>query len=236
MQHWLRDKHGFLVFLLCFGFFRTAIADWNPIPSESMRATLQQDGVVLVNRLAYDLKLPLGDIVLARLGDPRRGDVVTFSSPGNGQRLIKRIVALPGDRVEMRLDRLFINGRAAQYREPSAALETLAPGLTVPALRLSESLAGERPRRVQWLDGVAARRDLAPQHVPEGCYFVLGDNRDNSADSRFIGCVPRRLLIGRAHHILVSADIRGRWLPRRRPSLQAMSQGVSALGPGLGAA
>src|SRR6266571_8906773 len=102
MKYWIRSNRGFLAFLLCFGLFRTAVADWNPIPSGSMRPNLLEGDVVLVNRLAFDLKLPLTDVILTRLGEPARGDVVTFSSPKDGTRLIKRVIALPGDVVEMR--------------------------------------------------------------------------------------------------------------------------------------
>src|SRR5512138_457339 len=90
MPKWFRNNRGFLLFLLLFGLFRTAVADWNPIPSGSMRPTLLEGDVVLVNRLAFDLKVPLTDIVVARLGEPKRGDIVTFSSPKDGVRLIKR--------------------------------------------------------------------------------------------------------------------------------------------------
>jgi signal peptidase I len=96
MRNWLKDNRGFIAFLLCLGFFRLAIADWNPVPSGSMRPTLLEGDVVLVNRLAYDFKLPLSDTALLRLGEPQRGDVITFSSPKDGVRLIKRLVALPG--------------------------------------------------------------------------------------------------------------------------------------------
>ena len=88
MKKWLKGNRGCIAFLLCFGFFRLAIADWNPVPSGSMRPTLQEGDVVLVNRLAYDFKLPLTDKVLFALGTPQRGDVVTFSSPKDGVRLI----------------------------------------------------------------------------------------------------------------------------------------------------
>jgi signal peptidase I len=113
MKIWFKANRAFLIALLLFGFVRTALADWNPIPSGSMHPTLLEGDVVLVNRVAYDLKVPLTDIAVLRLGDPQRGDVVTFTSPKDGVRLIKRLVAVPGDVVAMRGDRLFINGRAA---------------------------------------------------------------------------------------------------------------------------
>lgn len=213
MTHWIRSHRGFLLFLLAFGFFRTAIADWNPIPSGSMRPTILEGDVVWVNRLAYALKLPLTDVVLARLGEPRRGDVVTFSSPKDGTRLIKRLVAVPGDVVEMRDDVLIINGVAARYEAASSSAEALGDGIVVAARQATERIHGDR-RRIQVLEDVAARRSFGPVVVPADRYFMLGDNRDNSEDSRFIGFVPRSLLIGRAERILVSADITGNWLPR----------------------
>jgi signal peptidase I len=209
----LRENRGFLIFLLCFGFFRTAIADWNPIPTGSMRPNLLEGDVVLVNRLAYDFKLPLSQIVVARLGDPQRGDIITFSSPKDGTRLIKRIVAVGGDVVEMRDERLYINGEAARYENETAVRESVAGIGEWPARRVQEQVGGQT-RQVQWLDGVHARSSFEPLIVPPGQLMVLGDNRDNSADSRYIGLVPREAVIGRAHHILASADLDGVWTPR----------------------
>lgn len=214
MGRWIKANKGFLVLLMCFGLFRTAVADWNPIPSGSMRPNLVEGDVVFVNRLAYNVKIPLTDLVLAELAQPRRGDVVTFSSPLDGTRLIKRLVAVPGDTVEMRDEVLIINGEAAHYGAPEALQEAVADlGQTVGATRLTEQVQGHE-RRVQWLHGVTARRSFAPITVPEGEYLVLGDNRDNSADSRYIGLVPRHLLIGRALGVLVSADTDRYFLPR----------------------
>ena len=102
MANWIKNNRGFIAFLLCFGFFRLAIADWNPVPSGSMRPTLLEGDVVLVNRLAYDFKLPLTDTALLRLDEPQRGDVITFSSPKDGVRLIKRLVAVQGDTADSR--------------------------------------------------------------------------------------------------------------------------------------
>lgn len=213
MKSWLRANRGFLVFLLCIGAFRTAVADYNPIPSGSMRPTLLEGDVVLVNRLAYDVKLPLTDRVLVHLADPQRGDVVTFSSPQDGTRLIKRLVAVPGDVVEMRDGVLWVNGQAAQYDELAGVLEPLGSDRQVPALRATEQLAGSR-RHVQYLRGATAARQFGPITLAADQFFMLGDNRDNSADSRYIGPVPRHLLVGRAHRVLVSVDILGHWAPR----------------------
>jgi signal peptidase I len=213
MKQWLRNNRGFLVFLLCFGLFRTAVADWNPVPTGSMRPTILEGDVVLVNRLAYDLKVPLTDFSLARLGEPQRGDVVTFSSPRTGTRLIKRLVALPGDTVEMRHEVLFINGQAANYSETTRVSEPYAFGLQVEAERAIEQ-QGDSRRAVQYFVNAGARGDFGPVMVPADHYFMLGDNRDNSEDSRYIGMVPRELVIGRAGRILVSADITEGWRPR----------------------
>jgi signal peptidase I len=213
MKNWLRQNRGFLIFLVCFAFFRSAMADWNPIPSSSMHPTLLEGDVVLVDRLAYDFKIPLTDISLFRLGTPKRGDVITFSSPQDGTRLIKRLVAVPGDVVEMRDERLIINGTAADYTDFHSGEEPMGSGTTTPNLQATERIAGSE-RAVQYLPDVSARRSFGPLVIPEDGYFFLGDNRDNSADSRYIGVVPRQRLIGRAHHVLVSADIDGDWLPR----------------------
>ncbi len=212
MKNLIKDNRGFILFLLCFGLFRTAIADWNHTPSGSMRPNLLEGDVVLVNRLAYDFKLPLTDIIVAHIADPKRGDIVTFSSPKEGTRLIKRIVALPGDRVEMRNEVLSINGKPAQYSAPEKLSE---PGeyRDIEALRLTESVE-ESQRRIQLLSVPLSRNTFGPLVIPEGQYLMLGDNRDNSADSRYFGFVPRNHLIGRTKTILASADIKGNWLPR----------------------
>lgn len=215
MSRWIRNNRGFLVFILLFGLFRTAVADWNPIPSGSMRPNLLEGDVVFVNRLAYNLKLPLTNLVLAHTGEPRRGDIVTFFSPANGERLIKRVAALPGDRVEMRDKRLIVNGAEARYVPLRSVTERPAPGVELPALRLEERSA-DGVHVVQWFErgGFGPHDSFGPLTVPQDQFLMLGDNRDDSADSRWFGLVPRRLLIGRAVLLLASADITGNWMPR----------------------
>lgn len=213
MRAWLRGNRGFLLFLLAFGLLRTAIADYNPVPSGSMRPTILEGDVVLVDRLAYDLKVPLTDVSLASLGEPKRGDIVTFSSPKDGTRLVKRIVGLPGDTIALRGDVLYVNGVAARYSQPARVREPAGEPYDSPALRLTERIAGNE-RRIQLLPRMRVPRDFGPVTVPPGCYFMMGDNRDDSADSRYIGPVPRRLIIGRTSRLLVSADILEHWTPR----------------------
>ena len=210
---WVRHNRGFLVFILLFGLFRTAVADWNPIPSGSMRPTLLEGDVVFVNRLAFSLKVPLTNVVVARLGEPRRGDIVTFFSPRDGTRLIKRLVAIPGDTVEMRNKVLIVNGAPATYAPLGMAREELAPGVSTDALRLDER-TGAGDHVIQWLGRSDEHDNFGPIAIPSDRYLMLGDNRDNSADSRYFGLVPRELIIGRAVMILASADINGGFWPR----------------------
>jgi signal peptidase I len=128
MKNWIRGNRRFLLFVVLCGLFSTACADWNPIPSGSMRPSLLEGDVVLVNRLAYAVKVPLTDVVVARTGEPRRGEFVTFSSPLDGTRLIKRVIALPGDTVSMRDKRLTINGETVHYSGRTIRLEPLGDG------------------------------------------------------------------------------------------------------------
>ena len=214
MTSWIRNNRGFLLFLLCLGVFRTAIADWNPVPSGSMRPTILEGDVVFVNRLAYDLKVPLTHQSLLKTGEPQRGDIVTFESPKDGTRLIKRLVAIPGDVVEVRAGVLRINGTPAQYTDPTNVVEPLGPGLqAAPAIRAVERLQGGR-HAVQYFAHFGNARTYGPVAVPAGSYFMLGDNRDNSEDSRYIGFVRREQIIGKAERSLVSADVLGNWMPR----------------------
>jgi signal peptidase I len=213
MKNWLHANRRIIAFLLLLGVFRSAVADWNPVPTASMRPTILEGDVVLVNRLAYDVRLPFSDTVLARLDDPRRGDIVTFSSPQDGTRLIKRVVALPGDTVEMRDNRLLVNGEEARYEPLGRESPAHVGQRGIAADREREAVAGSE-RIVQWLPGSAARSSFGPVTVPADQYLMLGDNRDNSEDSRYIGFVPRAKLIARAERILVSADIVDHWQPR----------------------
>jgi signal peptidase I len=210
MKNYLRGNLRFIAFLLMLGFVRTAVADWNPIPSGSMRPTILEGDVVFVNRLAFDVKVPLTDVIALHTGAPKRGDIVTFTRPEDGMRLIKRIAAVPGDTIAMRDNRLTINGEAIDYARLGSVVETLAPGRAVDAERVRETF-GTDAHTIQWLSHVASRSSFAPMVIPPDQYLMLGDNRDDSEDSRYFGLIPRERLIGRAERVIVSADIKDRW-------------------------
>jgi signal peptidase I len=196
---------------------KSAIADINPVPTGSMKPTVLEGDVVFVNKLAYDLKIPFTTAHLAKWADPARGDVVVCFEPGKGTRLLKRVVGLPGDTIELRHETLFINGTPLRYSAlptPPAAKSAaeppgtrdLAPHERASALFAREQL-GAHSHLVMILPRRPALRSFGPLTVPAGSYFVMGDNRDNSEDSRFFGFVPRDQIVGRAQGIFVSGDL-----------------------------
>jgi signal peptidase I len=193
---------------------KSAIADINYVPSGSMKPTILEGDVVFINKLAYDLRVPFTFARLARWSEPAPGDIVVCFSPTDGMRLVKRVVAVPGDTVELRRDVLFLNGvRQAYTPLPANATRDLGATERGRAVFARETL-GSRQHAVMMLPTVPALRDFGPVRVPSGSYFMMGDNRDNSSDSRFFGFVPRREIIGEAKGVFVSADL-DRWLRPR---------------------
>lgn len=192
---------------------RSAVVDWNWVPSGSMKPTIVEGDLVLVNKLAYDLKVPFTTRHLAEWGHPDRGDIVVCFSPEDGTRLVKRVVGLPGDTVELRHDVLVINGVAQTYAVQNPApylrdiFEDPHPVVAVESLGATDHL-------VLALPGRRALRSFAPYTVPAGSYFLMGDSRDNSNDSRFFGPVPRHAIVGRASGVIVSFDPQRYLLPR----------------------
>lgn len=193
---------------------KSALADINYVPSGSMKPTILEGDVVFINKLAYDLRVPFTFARVARWAEPERGDIVVCFSPADDMRLVKRVVGVPGDQIELRGDVLFLNGVAQDYSPlPTSHTRELSEPERQQAVFARETL-GARAHAVMVLPGVPAMRDFGPVHVPAGHYFVMGDNRDNSNDSRFFGFVPRREIIGEATGVFVSARIAGGVQPR----------------------
>jgi len=202
----LREIRIFVLMILIVSSLRSALADWNDVPTGSMKPTIQEGDRVVVNKLAYDLKVPFTTINVVKWGDPERGDIVVLFSPVDGIRLVKRVVAVPGDQVEMRDNQLYVNGRMAK-QSPIAFVSTEEYGSVTLA---DEDLYG-RNHKVMLTPAIPAVRSFGPVAVPEGNYFVLGDNRDNSNDSRFIGFIERRRIVGKAVAVAFSLERKSWW-------------------------
>jgi len=205
----LNEIRVFLLMILIVSSLRSALADWNDVPTGSMKPTIQEGDRVVVNKLAYDLKVPFTTKQIFKWADPKRGDIVVLFSPVDGVRLVKRVVAVPGDRVEMRENQLFVNGQLAK-QSPIAIVGSDEFG---PAYVLDENLYGHNHKMMVTPD-IPAVRSFGPVVVPAGNYFVLGDNRDNSNDSRFIGFIERRRIVGEAVAVAFSLDRKKYFVPR----------------------
>lgn len=194
--------------------FKSAIADWNDVPTGSMKPSILVGDRVLINKLSYSFKVPYTTWHIAWWGTPAHGDIVVFYSPADGKRLIKRVIGLPGDKVELLNNKLYINGKALDY----SRIEGISSGLTDFVredhyVYLFENLVGKHhPIMISGSNSPFDSFD--PVVVPEGKFFMMGDNRDNSADSRFFGFVDLNQVLGRATTIVLSRDgsfLKPRW-------------------------
>ena len=219
-----RDWRTFLLFVAVMLVFRSAIADWNQVPSGSMLPTILVGDRIVVDKLAYDLRLPFTMIRLARWHEPDRGDVVTFTSPEDERLLVKRIVGIPGDVISLDDNVLTINGERATYTEmdPSELPSDVRDPFRYRFLK--ESAAGnQRLIMLHEAEYPSNASSFGPVTVPEDGYLVLGDNRDNSRDSRFIGFVDRDRILGRAETIAFSLDYSHYYQPRTERFLRPLT-------------
>jgi signal peptidase I len=167
------------------------------IPSGSMMPTLLQGDLIFVKKYAYGLRLPVTETKIIATGEPERGDVVVFRLPSDPSvNFIKRVVGLPGDRISYERHRLVINGEQVDLEQHPAA--------TGVDPRFVEQL-GERQHEILIANSGYVHRD-GVYEVPDGHYFVMGDNRDNSKDSRFIGAIPETHFVGEAVRIWMHMD------------------------------
>lgn len=194
---WIRSVVvAFVLFLVV----RSFVVEAFKIPTGSMEGTLLVGDFLLVNKAVYGAEIPGLGIRLPALEEPERGDVVVFTPPHEPRKnYVKRLVGLPGDTLSMAGKVLHVNGRALD--EPYArfidrAGDARHPNMRWQASHLIASPSDYHPSRDTW----------GPLVVPEGSYFVLGDNRDNSEDSRYWGFVRRESIRGRPWFVYYSFD------------------------------
>jgi signal peptidase I len=201
-----------LVAILVFP-LKSAVADWNWVPSGSMKPTILEGDLVFVNKLAYDLKVPFTLQRLAEWDNPARGDIVVFFSPHDGLRLVKRVVAVPGDTIELRNNVLLLNGKAMAYESVNTKAYAKEIYEDARAVIAAEHGAG-RSHLVMELPSHRGLRTFDSITVPPGKYFMMGDSRDNSFDSRFWGFAERKQIVGKANRVLLSFDKNHHYVPR----------------------
>jgi len=199
-----RDNKSLVAFLVLMVLFRSAIADWNVVPSGSMLPTIREGDRIFVDKMAYDLRVPLTHIAIAHLHDPQRGDIVTIESSAAHELLVKRLIGLPGDSVAMRDNVLYVNGARADYQP--LKLKPLPGDAVTPGDYLTERFDGVVHTVRLSPESPSPRNSFGPVIVPPGQYLMLGDNRDNSADSRYFGFFPRGELMGRTRRVAFSLD------------------------------
>ncbi|GFZ99615.1 signal peptidase I [Dyella caseinilytica] len=213
MQHLYRNK-GFITFMLCMIMFRSALADWSVVPTGSMQPTIQIGDRILVDKAAYDIRVPLTHISLIHLADPQRGDIVVLDSHAANERLVKRVIGLPGDEVALRDNMLYINGVAATYSPVN--VQGIHDDQQDPARYEMESLGHLQHLIRLSIYRPSEMRDFGPITVPTGQYLLMGDNRDNSMDSRYLGFFPRNEIVGRSRYVAMSLDPNHDYLPRKQ--------------------
>lgn len=162
------------------------------IPSGSMLPTLEVGDFILVNKYAYGLRLPVAGTKVLEVDDPQRGDIMVFRFPEDGTtNYIKRVVGVPGDKIRYADHRLWVNGE-----EVETTVEA-----SLPRMKVLQEILGDTEHLIMHTTSRRNPEAEGEWTIGEGEYFVMGDNRDNSNDSRFWGVVPDEMVVGKAFAI-----------------------------------
>ncbi len=204
-----------VLFLVCVVVpVKSSLADWNWVPTGSMNPTILEGDLLYVDKIAYDLRFPLTLHRLAKWSDPQRGDIVVCFSPDDETRLVKRIIGRPGDIIELRNNILLLNGEPVSYTKIDPKYTKYPPSSQKRKYILAMEDLNGVTHAVMSTPSIMAVRTFGPVTVPQDSYFVMGDNRDNSRDSRYFGFVKRKFIVGKAKVIIGSLDITDKYQPR----------------------
>lgn len=203
---WLTEQaRSFFPVLLVVLLLRSFLVEPFRIPSGSMKPGLLEGDFIAVNKYAYGFRLPVLGTKIFAVGEPQRGDVVVFHAPFDiSQDFIKRLVGLPGDTIEYKDKILYLNGEPQHQEYVGVDYDIDLKGYSETVQKHVEDLKGV-PHHI-FLCPRKEGQDVGPFVVPAGHYFMMGDNRDNSADSRVWGLVPDHNIVGQAFLIWMSWD------------------------------
>ena len=196
--------------------FRSSVLDWNQVSTESMSPTIIEGDRVLVEKSAYDFALPFTSWKAIEIKNPSRGEIVIFKKQGSSQLLIKRIVGLPEETIEIVNNKVIVNKVQAHYkplqRESFNHLDLYTRTKNEFELEIFED--AEHSIMIQKKNDHAFAASK-PLYIPAGYYYVLGDNRDSSIDSRNIGLIQREQILGKGQTIAFSLDYSNFYIPRK---------------------
>ncbi len=204
----VRSNLPFILFVVLLFSFRSSVADWYYVPTGSMEPTIYVGDRVIVDKSAYTLEIPFTDVVLAKTGAVNRGDIVIINSHAADTRLIKRVVAVEGDTVRLEENRLSINGEKASVEAKGSSL-------------FLENLLGHT-RTIALNPLPSPAKSFNSVTVPKGHVLALGDNRNNSVDSRYYGFIPVEEIQGKANYVAFSLDTEDMYLPRKERFFTAL--------------
>lgn len=213
VSHLWKHNKAFILFIFLTFVFRSVFADWNTVPTGSMKPTIVEGDRILVNKMAYDLRIPFSHQSIVKLADPARGDIIVFDSERSDKRLVKRVIGVPGDTVSMLNNVISINGQALSYTLNSSNKQFSDTTENLLGVEHSVRFHHASDNRLS---------SFPPVIISEGYYLALGDNRDRSADSRVIGLIPRKEIVGRSKTVVLSLNYDNYYLPRKDRFLKSL--------------
>lgn len=216
MPKWIEQCRSFFPVLLIVLIIRSFLFEPYRIPSGSLKPTLLVGDLIVVNKFTYGIRLPVLHSKIIPLSEPKIGDIVVFRMPGNPHMdLIKRIVGVPGDHLSYIDKILYINGKAMSQTDVGTATDSNRDTEAWPVKIKQEALTNQ-VHQIYVRPDLNLSGDFQDIVVPPGHYFAMGDNRDDSNDSRFWGFVPEENIVGQAKRILISWDSEAPWSKRIR--------------------
>lgn len=199
-----QSRSLFFVFLFVL-IFRSFVGQQFSVPTGSLEPTVIPGDILLVDQFSYGLRLPVWRTKIFNIGEPKRGDIVLFKWPVNpNYNYVKRLIGLPGDKISYLNKILYVNGKKAPQTFIADEKSKDESGQIVLVKKMQEQL-NDVPHTI-YVRPDRRAEDFKNLTVPEGMYFMMGDNRDDSDDGRYWGFVPERAIIGKARRIGVSWD------------------------------
>ena len=208
-----KNNRSLIVFIALMSVFRSAVADWYEVPTSSMKPTIEQGDRILTDKMAYDLRVPFTHISLLKSNEPQTGDIIVFDSQAADNRLIKRVIGVPGDTVSLVNNELIINGKKLNYEHVQNNIDSVDKVEILNTKKHTIRIANV-PSQLAGFETIT---------IPDDYYLAMGDNRDNSADSRVIGLIPRGELLGKANKVIVSLDYDNYYIPRKERVLLSLN-------------